>query len=357
MSPFPWRELPGAIGVVIMTLISSFWVLWSTGEFFYEGWGTSFPGPFVYLVPGGVAVLLNLAAIRWPFVGGGLLVVVGVGFGGWWLGNTIGAGGTATAIVIRFLMSGVIAVIGLLFFCEGVNRRRKRSSGPAPRAGWWRRNAWYVVALAPPAIIVIGFAVFWVPILATRQDDGNRGARLVEGNGVSLVWAPEGPGWNWKQDFGGYPSWESLALYGQEPLGLERKRERAGPRASRADMDRTGLCRHLSGDGRTLHEAPPGIWRLPTADEMIRSLTIHGENAGCVLPDAFPETRFTRAVCARRPDKETPLWAPDREPIYYWVADEFGDDMAFFVNYQGAINAQPKWWGNPRHGYRCVRDP
>lgn len=58
-----------------------------------------------------------------------------------------------------------------------------------------------------------------------------------------------------------------------------------------------------------------------------------------------------------RPDKETPLWATDLEPIYYWVAEEFNEEMVFYVNYQGAINAQPKRWGNPRHGYRCVRDP
>jgi hypothetical protein len=28
-----------------------------------------------------------------------------------------------------------------------------------------------------------------------RLDDGDRGPRLVRGNGVQLIWAPEGPGW------------------------------------------------------------------------------------------------------------------------------------------------------------------
>ena len=31
--------------------------------------------------------------------------------------------------------------------------------------------------------------------VSQRLDDGNLQARLVQGNGVDLVWAPDGPGW------------------------------------------------------------------------------------------------------------------------------------------------------------------
>lgn len=31
--------------------------------------------------------------------------------------------------------------------------------------------------------------------------------------------------------------------------------------------------------------------------------------------------------------------------------------FAYFVSYSGAFNVQPKSWGNPRHGHRCVREP
>lgn len=54
--------------------------------------------------------------------------------------------------------------------------------------------------------------------------------------------------------------------------------------------------------------------------------------------------------------REAPLWAPDQYPIYYWTADEFSAEEAYFVNYQGRVGQQPKNWGNPRHGYRCVRE-
>jgi hypothetical protein len=40
-----------------------------------------------------------------------------------------------------------------------------------------------------------------------------------------------------------------------------------------------------------------------------------------------------------------------------WTGDEFDETSAYFVSYNGWIKKQPKDWGNPRHGYRCVRAP
>ena len=117
-------------------------------------------------------------------------------------------------------------------------------------------------------------------------------------------------------------------------------------------MASTGLCRYLSADGLTLMDTPQGIWRMPTVDELVRSLMLHGENAGCVWSG-----ESGRLDCEMQPDKETPLWAPDQYPIYYWAADEDGDDQAYYVGYNGSVHHQNKSWGNPRHGYRCVRAP
>jgi hypothetical protein len=128
-----------------------------------------------------------------------------------------------------------------------------------------------------------------LPFVLTRVDDGERSARLIAGNGVSLVWAPQGPGWNWQQPWGGYPSWQSLALYGVPPIGLEDKPGygRQGDEnenivfATAEDMLQTSLCSYLSADGSTLLDEPQHIWRMPTTDELVRSLGRHGENAGC----------------------------------------------------------------------------
>lgn len=353
----PWRGIPGIVATVLMAAIASLWVFWSLGELFYEGWGTPLPGPLMYLIPGALAMGLCLAALRWPLFGGIAMLLIGAWFGFNWVGSSIRAGVTGWDLLVRFLLSGMVAVIGLLFLYDAWYRRKRLEEGWAAPSSWWLRNLRYLVVLAPAAVILVGSVVYWLPVLATRQDDGDRGARLVEGPVVSLVWAPEGPGWNWRQDFGGFPSWESLALYGEPPIGLTQKRDFEGPRATEADMRETGLCRYLSADGLSLQSEAQDIWWFPTAHEVVSSLTLHGENASCSLSPDFPTERHSRADCDMRPDKETPLWAPDLEPIYYWVAEEFNQEMAFYVNYQGAINAQPKRWGNPRHGYRCVRAP
>jgi hypothetical protein len=189
-------------------------------------------------------------------------------------------------------------------------------------------------------------------------DDGDRGARLIEGNGITLIWAPQGPGWNWKQPWGGFPSRDDLALYGVPPIGFEDKPGYENRHATQNEMEKTGLCRYLIEDGTSLSVEPQYLWRMPTSDEIIRSLVGNGENAGCTWN---METEI--GGCLHQPNKDTPFWAPDEAPIYYWSADEFDDESAWYVpntvggKYSISPRYQPKDWGNPRHGYRCVREP
>jgi hypothetical protein len=106
-----------------------------------------------------------------------------------------------------------------LFLLEGRYRRQRRAEGACPEPvegrtppkSWLRRNLRYLLAVGIPLLVVIGVSAYYAPLVATRVDDGERGARLIEGNGVTLVWAPKGPGWNWRQPWGGYPSWNDLA--------------------------------------------------------------------------------------------------------------------------------------------------
>ena len=78
-----------------------------------------------------------------------------------------------------------------------------------------------------------------------------------------------------------------------------------------------------------------------------------GENAGCTAPQG---QQRGQAVCRRTPDKETPLWGPDIPFIYMWAAHERDSARAYYVSYNGWVRHQPKSWGNPRHGYRFVRE-
>ncbi len=353
------RKLPGYIATALLILTTTFWTYWGVGEMLYEGWGMPFPHPMRYLIPAAACLALTLATLTWPRAGGWLLIVIGLAFTAWWWRLAAARGWlTWKWILGTSPLSSLLVVTGVLFLLEDRYRQRRRAEGWTPPTSWLRRNLRYVLALGIPLLVAIVVSIHFAPLILTRVDDGERGARLIEGNGVTLLWAPKGPGWNWKQPSGGYPSWDRLALYGVSPLGFGEKPGYENRHATAEDMETTGLCRYLSADGTTLMSKPQDIWRMPTTDEIVRSLVRSGENAGCVW-DGDSED----ADCTQQPNKETPLWAPDEEPIYYWTADEYDEDEAWYVpytgggRYGGAISYQPKDWGNPRHGYRCVREP
>jgi hypothetical protein len=236
-----------------------------------------------------------------------------------------------------------------------VRRSAAREGGgeSASHRGRWR----YVLAVGAPLLVIVGVSAYTLPIVMSRIDDGDRGARRIVGNDVALTWAPAGPGWNWRQPWGGYPSWQALALYGVPPVGLGDKpglapQRRTGDAFATAEQMRaTNLCRYLSEDGSRLLDQPQGVWRMPTTGEVVRSLGRHGRNAGCTW-----NGKLGFMQCERRPDKESPLWAGDVPVIYYWTADSHSDRIGVFVAYNGAVNATYKPGGNPRHGYRCVKD-
>ncbi len=337
-------KLPGWIGVGIITLLNTVWLYWGMGELFYEGWGVPGNYWFLYLSIAAAAIAFSLVAIRWPYVGGGILVAAGVAFAIWWLVPTIQSGVYSFGAALeRLFLSGGFTLVGVMFILDARFNPRQ----PEDNRAWWKKHLRTLLAVGIPLLTGLVVAAYNLPTVLTRVDDGDRSARLIKGNGIELIWAPEGPGWNWKQDFGGYPSWRALATYGLEVQGLGTEII-----ASEADMAETGICAYLTEDGAALADEPLYIWRMPTADEIARSLSRHGVNAGCTW-----NGEIGRMDCTLTPDKETPLWAPDESPVYYWTADAFDDDDAYYVSYTGFVSHQPKTWGNPRHGYRCVREP
>jgi hypothetical protein len=361
--PQEWkRRLPGILGTFFVTVTTTFWVWWGSIEMFYEGWWGPWLLRLAYLSLGGICLVMTTTALTWPRVGGWLLIAIGGAFTAWWWPLQYARGAFTLRNVLSLIpVSALLLVTGALFLLESNYRRKRRESGWTSPAQWWRRNFRYLFGLGVPLLMLLGIAGFWTPKLVARQDDGDRGARLIEGNGVRLVWAPDGPGWSRGSDPahpfgqpapGSNPSWTQIALYGVEPVGFKRKPGWEGREPRAEDMSTTGLCAYLTEDGKTLAAEPQNIWRMPTADEISRSLARHGEDAGCVQ-----SPQRGRAKCRVTPDKETPLWAPDRSPIYYWAADELDEKRGYYVNYAGVPNVQPKTWGNPRHGFRCVKEP
>ncbi|MFC2024094.1 hypothetical protein ACFLTJ_00725 [Chloroflexota bacterium] len=339
------QKIPGYIAIGVLIALTTFWTYWGLGEAYHEGWWGAWYNPLPYLAPAAALLALTIVGIRYPRKGGWAIIIAGVGIFIWWL---VMSDLTTTNVLRAFLLGGLAALVGVLFLREGKRQQRLESEGWTPPRKWYRRNLYYLLAIGLPLVVTIAVSIHWAPIILSRADDGDRGARLIKGNGVSLVWAPAGPGW-----YESVYSWNDIAFYGVPPVGFSEKPGYEDRDATIEDMNTTGLCNYLSEDGLTIMTEPQHIWRMPTVDEIVRSLVRHGENAGCTW-----DGNSARAVCQVLPDKETPLWAPDWSPIYYWAADEYDEHEAYYVSYNGeGINHQPKFWGNQRHGYRFVREP
>lgn len=325
------------LAIALLLLVTCLWIFWGSAEMFYEGWGSQWYLCLAYLIPGILCFILTLVAANWPRAGGWLLLLLGSAFTILWWGLAANRHMlTWKRLAGEFPVSASLALIGIFLLSI-----RHRPSLTIKRYIWIAGAPFLTFALV---------AGYYLPIVLTRVDDGRRGARLILGNGVALVWAPAGPGWNWQTVENGYLSWDELARYGQPPIGI--KRTPYSNHASQADMETTGLCRYLTADGLRLAETPQNIWRMPTTDEIVRSLVRHGHSAGCLWQNIRKQ-----ATCSVTPDKETPLWDPDAPTIYLWTAEEYNEEQAYFVSYNGRVSFQPKDWGNSRHGYRCVREP
>jgi len=94
------------------------------------------------------------------------------------------------------------------------------------------------------------------------------------------------------------------------------------------------------------------IWRLPTVDEAVRSMTLHNENAGGVL---YPDNM--KAKYKMRPDKETPIWNPNSKVIYYWTSQTNNDKInrAYIIVYHGGVFDRRKTDHQDYLSFRAVK--
>jgi hypothetical protein len=293
------RLILGWITVLVSTGVAGFWTWWGIIENFHEGWYATSLLELLgqYL---GIAILLtvlSLVALAYPRIGFSCYLGAAL-FAAWFLG------GSNFLVLVPWILAP-LACLGLLFLFGRVRRRRIAR----------------LMIVVVPLLIVMTFGTPLYLRHAARVDDGDHGARLVEGNGVRLVWAPAGPGWP-----DGGVSWDEAG----------------------------DICRRLSADGTRVLEEPVGVWRLPTVDEAVRSMALHGENCGGVW-----DAKAHRASYEKTPDKETPLWRLHSDVIYLWTGTEASGDpeRAHIVVYDGGVWTRKK---KSRYGYlsfRAVRDP
>jgi hypothetical protein len=294
------RQILGWTAVVLSTAITCFWAFWGIIENFHEGWYyesllSNLGLMFVqYLSPMLLFLGVTLVSIRWPRVGAGLHALLALLVAGFF---------QAWTNAVTFLLILPLLGLGALYWF----------GRPQPR-----RIALAVAAVLPVlTLIVFGTEAFLR--VSQRVADGNLQARLVYGNGVELIWAPDGPGW---------------------------------PREGADWYEAQEACRYLGENGLSLAAVPQDIWRLPTVDEAVRSMALHGENSGGVW-----DAENALATYETTPDKESPLWNVHSQVIYWWTATEVDEERAYIIVYDGKVWPRAKRFGPGYLGFRCVREP
>ncbi|HUI66020.1 MAG TPA: DUF1566 domain-containing protein [Bacteroidota bacterium] len=294
------RSVVGWIATIVSTLMAAFWAFWGSIETFHEGWyyhsfwkniGLAFAQ---YLSPMMLFILLGVAALRWPRLGGFCCALLGI---------IVPAFYVRTPAALEAI-SAPMVVLGILYWFG------------RPRPVQWA----YLSVVMVPLIVALTFGIGPALRVRGRIDDGIHDARIVEGNGVSLLWAPRGPGW--PDDMRGW-TW------------------------GEADS----ICSYLSESGTTLAATPQNIWRLPTIDEAVRSFTRHGHNAGGIW-----DSTSSRATYSVEPDKESPLWDAYSPVISWWTANSIDDLSAYKVVYNGQVYPSRKRTRLIYLGFRAVRD-
>jgi hypothetical protein len=294
------RQVVGWIAVGLSTVITCFWAFWGIIENFHEGWYhesllSNLGLMFVqYLSPMLIFMGVTLISISWPRFGGVLHIILAL-LAIWFFQAFSNA---ATFLIITPLIG-----LGLLYWFGRPQPRRIAVS----------------LAIGLPLLTLIIFGIAPVLRVSQRIDDGNLQAQLVRGNGLNLIWAPDGPGW---------------------------------PRAGGNWYEAQQVCQYLDQAGLALAPAPQQIWRLPAVDEAVRSMARHGQNSGGTW-----DAELARATYDTTPDKESPLWNTHSQVIYWWTATEVDEEHANIIVYDGQVWPRTKQFGPAYLGFRCVKQP
>ena len=294
------RQIVGWIAVGLSIVITCLWASWGTIENFHEGWyyeslQSNVGLMFVqYLSPMLIFTGVTLISITWPRFGAGLHGILAL-LVAWFF--------QAFTNTVTFFLIAPLIGIGMLYWFGRPQPRKIAVS----------------LAVGLPILTLIISGTEPVLRVSQRLDDGNLQTRLVHGNGVNLVWAPDGPGW---------------------------------PRTGANWHEAQRVCQYLRGDGVTLAPSPQHIWRLPTVDEAVRSMARHGQNSGGVW-----DTESGKATYKTTPDKESPLWNAHSQVIYWWTATEVAEERAYIIVYDGKVWPRAKRFSLPYRGFRCVKSP
>jgi len=298
----------GWTGIIVSTLLAAWWAWWGTLENFHEGWyHSTLKGNLLlsiaYLLPSMLVISSALLGIKWPRVGGGIHMILGLFLIVWWLWEQWPP--KFTTLIHITILSGICLMFLGACYIWGKPESRKIAA---------------LIVVGFPCLISVVFAVVPLWRVLHRVDDGQRSIRDITENGVSLTWAPLGPGW---------------------------------PRSGNANFkEAERIASHLSEDGMTISDSFMGIWRLPTVAEVVQSLTRDGKNVSGKWNSVKKSAYYDR-----QPDKETPLWNPTSTIIYWWTSSRCNDgSAAYVICYNGKVKKHRLNRRMGSLGFRAVRD-
>jgi hypothetical protein len=296
MNTLKTRELIGSITAIAALSIICLWSYWGINEAFHEGWyHTSLLQNLLltfiqYLSVPIFLIALSLIAINIKRLGSGLFIALG--FLALFFFDSIAG---------KFLIFIPVLLLSFGFYFGSYKHKRT-----------------IILSFTLiPLLIILSFGIPQLYRVENRFNDNDFGKRIISGNNIILTWAPQGVGFplegtNW-------------------PTAVDN-------------------CERLNEEGTKLESNEMNIWRLPSRDEVVRSMTRNNNNAMGFIDDAGI------AQYDAKPDKETPLWNPYSKVIYYWTIEPHNEKQSYLVAYNGYILARSKNSGANYQGYRCVKE-
>jgi len=354
--------VPGITGWFLLLVATLLWAYWGIGEVFHEGWYPPYTHIIYYFIPFLCLLGMSAMCIYLPLVGGIIIIAGGILY---LVLNVIRAGQQHVTLLPSFWVVPAIVIIpGILFLSDYILKKRHGYSEPKK---FVFRNKWKILAIIVLSfILIIGVGTPFLIRNLGRLPLENFNEVVIEEKELTLIFASDGTGWYYSNDspiiFEGKEyrsfSWNEIALFGKDTIGFEGKRygpDYDGTResiyyATQEDFNEYNMFRYITYDGKELTREVQDYWKLPSADEYVRMFMYRGKNAG-----GYFDSNEGRAYYEKTPDKEGPIWAPDKMVIYYWTSTSFDDENAYDITYSGEVRKISKITKQDYRGWRAVR--
>ena len=137
---------------------------------------------------------------------------------------------------------------------------------------------------------------------------------------------------------------------------LRARRSRLAEKGEATLEEAEKFISRLTEDGLSLADSPQNIWRLPTVDEAVRSLTQDGQNAGGEWNPELGQARYRVS-----PDKESPLWRVHSSVVYWWTSSRDPErpdgHVSYIISYRGGVLKHRTFFSSSDLGFRAVKGP